>query len=88
MPIEIYSSEWMAAHPDLTVEELASLVRLTRLSEEKIQKGEILDPESYEIIPWEDQIFTRMDTSLNYLQTIIRSKGLGYATNPENMVSY
>ena len=40
MPIEIYSSEWMAAHPDLTVEELASLVRLARLSEEKIQKGE------------------------------------------------
>jgi len=74
MPIEIYSSEWIATHPDLTVVELASLVHLARLSEDKIHKGIILDTESYEIIPWEDQMFTRMDISLNYLQGIIRSK--------------
>ena len=28
MPIEIYSSDWIAAHPDLTVAELSSLVHL------------------------------------------------------------
>ena len=65
----------MAAYADLIVDELASLVHLARLSKTKIHKGMILDPESFDIIPWEDQIFIRMEISLNYLHAIIRSKG-------------
>jgi sugar phosphate isomerase/epimerase len=86
MPIEIYSSEWIAAHPDLNAEELASLVHLAQLSGEKIHKGKILDPQSYEIIPWEDQMFTRMEISLSYLQEIIRSKGLSDKAQSEKTV--
>jgi sugar phosphate isomerase/epimerase len=39
MIVQIYNPVWQASHPDLSVEELAELVRLTRLCEERIAAG-------------------------------------------------
>jgi sugar phosphate isomerase/epimerase len=71
MPVEIYLPEWISAHPDLSVEELAQVVRLAKLSEEKIQKKLIEDPISYEAISWDEQMFSRMGKSINYLRSIM-----------------
>jgi len=71
MPIEIYLPEWISAHPDLSVDELAQVVRLAKLSEEKIQRKLIEDPISYEAISWDEQMFSRMGKSINYLRSIM-----------------
>jgi sugar phosphate isomerase/epimerase len=41
MSIQIYDPFWQAAHPDLTVSELAEVVRLTRIYEQRAQNGEV-----------------------------------------------
>lgn len=51
-PIQIFDPVWLAAHPDLTVAELAAYVRIVRRYEERIGRGEVPDPESYQARPF------------------------------------
>jgi sugar phosphate isomerase/epimerase len=50
-PIQIFDPVWLAAHPDLTVEEFARFVRLVRQYEERIARGEVPDPGTYQARP-------------------------------------
>jgi hypothetical protein len=46
--------EWVSARPDLFTEELAQVVRLTKLGEEKIHRKLIQDRIFDDAIPWKD----------------------------------
>jgi hypothetical protein len=48
MPLHVYDATWRAAHPDLTTEELASIVRMTVAHEQRIRDG---------LAPTREQVF-------------------------------
>ncbi|MEU6658853.1 sugar phosphate isomerase/epimerase family protein [Streptomyces sp. NPDC046821] len=45
--VEVYNEDWLAGHPDLTVEEFAAYLQLSREGEENIAKGGIPSLEDY-----------------------------------------
>jgi sugar phosphate isomerase/epimerase len=68
---QIFDPKWLAAQPDLTIFELSELVRLAKLCEWKIERGEILDPQAYaKIIFDEHEKATSLQKSADYLRTI------------------
>jgi hypothetical protein len=76
MLLEIYDPEWLNAHPDLTTAELAQVVHLAQLSEEKIARGEIIPLAAYDAEPWSEQKIRRLEASRDYLRSIIAARGL------------
>lgn len=73
----IFEPRWLALHPDLTPEELASVVRLTWQCELRIRAGELEPPEAYEAIPFRDQVQERLHAGRDFLKELIRRRGLG-----------
>jgi hypothetical protein len=51
-PIQVFDPFWLAAHPDLTVAELASFVRMVQQYQERIDRGDVVDPETYQSQPF------------------------------------
>lgn len=49
MPLHVYDPVWRAAHPDLTTEELAAIVRMTVAHEQRIRDG---------LAPGREEVFT------------------------------
>jgi len=45
--IAIYDPRWQASHPDLSADELATLVRHAHETDARVRRGEITDPSSY-----------------------------------------
>jgi sugar phosphate isomerase/epimerase len=69
MSIQIYDPVWQAAHPDLTVGELAEVVRLTRVYERRAQRGEVPSAEAIRTTPLEtEQVVTFIRRSASYLR--------------------
>lgn len=71
MMVDLFSEEWRSFYPDLNLAEMGELVRLARECEEKLNAGEIEDVESYEQIPFENQMLERLGISLNYLKSTL-----------------
>jgi sugar phosphate isomerase/epimerase len=67
-PIDIFDPAWQANHPDLTIGELAEVVRLARVTEEKIRRSDWEDPISYERVPWSDRSVDALQTSARFLR--------------------
>jgi hypothetical protein len=71
--IQIFDQTWLAAHPDLTKEELAGFVRLARACERRIASGEVQDPEAYAAIPFDYEFEARfIRESAAYLRRALR----------------
>lgn len=76
MGIQIYDPAWQAMHPDLTPLELSQMVQLAKRCEEKIARGEILDPNAYLAIPMEEKQLPNMRASKAHLLSILEARGL------------
>jgi sugar phosphate isomerase/epimerase len=50
--IPIFDPTWLAAHPDLTLDEMAAFVQLVRRCEQRVARGEIVDPATYLTTPF------------------------------------
>jgi len=75
--IQIYDPLWQRLHPDLTVAELAELVRLAKISEGKIANGAILDPPAYQALPYgEPEKLASIQAAATYLRSVIQAKAL------------
>ena len=74
-PLNIYDPSWQSMHPDMSVAELAELVRLAKVCEEKIKLAEIPDPIEYEAIPYENHWIERVQQSATHLNGIIEKNG-------------
>ena len=72
MFISYKNPQWRAGHPDLKDEEIRELERLSRLSYEKIASGDIVPPEIYEKMKFDDLALGRMEKALHYLSPIIK----------------
>lgn len=66
--IPIFDRAWLSSYPDLTAQELASLVRLARETEKRIASGEISDPEQEEAVSWEEKVSKRLSDSVRFLK--------------------
>lgn len=87
MPLEIYDETWLASHPDLTTAEMAQVVRLAHTSEERIANGTLLDPATYDAIPWEDQKIERLKKSQPHLRSVLRAHHLHDRTGPASDIA-
>jgi len=76
MPIEIWNPAWQAGHPDLTVAEVAELVRLAKRCEAGIASGEIMHPDVYDPIPYEEKSLAGIHKSQTHLRPILVRRGL------------
>jgi len=47
-------------HPDLTVEEFASVIQIAWTCQQKVQAGELPDPEVYNAVPYLDELEERL----------------------------
>lgn len=67
-PMPIFNREWLSSYPDLTAQELASLVRLARETEKRIASGEISNPAQEETVSWEEKVGRRLNDSVRFLK--------------------
>lgn len=75
--IPIYDPEWHAKQPDLTTAELAELVRLARLCEERMVRGEIEPIDEVRAAPYgEDGRRASILSSAQYLRQVAGALGL------------
>jgi len=65
--VPVFDAEWLSIHPDLTREELASVMRLAWQCQQRIASGEIEDPEQYEAVPMVEQLEDRLAQGRDYL---------------------
>lgn len=71
-----FEPQWLRLHPDLTREELASVMSICHQCEEKIGAGELPEPLVYEKIPYVDELEDRVHAGRDYLQKMVRKLGL------------
>ncbi|QJD86139.1 sugar phosphate isomerase/epimerase family protein [Cohnella herbarum] len=76
MHMDIYVEQWRDVHPDLSLAEVAELVRLAAICEKRIASGEWMSPEVYEAISYWDEMDERLDASRKYLQQVLKDLGL------------
>src|SRR3954451_13607301 len=76
MGVQIYDPAWHAGHPDLTALELAQYVQLGKGCEDRIARGEILDPQAYLAIPMEEKQLPNAQASKAHLMAILEKRGL------------
>lgn len=85
--IPIFDARWQAAHPDLTVAEVAELVRLATVAETRIRNGASPDPAAYEPIPFAQQWQARIAQSRTQLRKIIHSQSASPGGSPPGLGS-
>lgn len=73
---KIYDADWIRANPDLTPYELGQCVRLAWEGWQKIQEGALPDPETYEAIPYLDQMEERLAIGRDHLRGVLERHGL------------
>lgn len=77
MSLQIYDPVWQSAHPDLSIAELAELVRLTRDYEDRVGRGEAADPQALAALPFGDpEAVEFIQSSAAYLRGILESQRL------------
>jgi sugar phosphate isomerase/epimerase len=76
MPIPIFLPTWQMQHPDLSVRELAEVVRLARTCEERVARGAIPSPAVFRSMESQDRMVDNMRLSLNHLRGILTARGL------------
>lgn len=81
---EIFEKRWLALHPDLTLEELARVVRLAHLGEDRIRSGDLEKPDEYEAIPFSDQMEERLLFGRDFLRTVLEARGLATEKGAES----
>jgi sugar phosphate isomerase/epimerase len=75
--LPIFDPGFLAYHPDLTAAELAELVRVARVWQARIDRGETAEPHAYEAAIWQATADERIDSARAHLQEVLRRTGLG-----------
>jgi len=72
----IFDEKWMAEQKDLTRDELARTVRIAWATQQKINAGELPDSQTYESVPYADEMQERLDFGRDYLNALLEKLGL------------
>jgi sugar phosphate isomerase/epimerase len=76
MPIPVFNPTWQTAHPDLSVAELAEVVRLARRCEDRVAEGLVEAPSAYRAREGQARMLDNMQMSREHLRCILGSRGL------------
>ena len=68
--IDVHDLQWRSYFPELDEKEIAALLELAEKSRQRVQRGEIEAPESYEAMPYLNQRVQRLTSALNYLKSL------------------
>jgi len=71
----IYERWWLQHHPDLTVEELARVIKLVALSEQRYADGTWPRPADYEAVPYLEQLEERVAAGRDHLRAVVGKLG-------------
>jgi sugar phosphate isomerase/epimerase len=74
--MEIFDPAWLALHPDLTVVELAEIVRLAKASEARMTKGLGATAGASPRDESDEDRVARLQMSVRYLRDLLQRKGL------------
>jgi len=69
--VRVFDAEWHAEQPDLTAAELGRFVGYAASCQQRILAGCLEDPESYEAIPYLDQIGERLAAGRDFLHLAV-----------------
>jgi hypothetical protein len=72
----IFDPSWLARHPDLTVAELAEVIRLARASAARVARGPLAAPGAPPRSETDEERAARLQASVRYLRELLRRKGL------------
>ncbi|HGJ66208.1 TPA: hypothetical protein ENS27_12645 [bacterium] len=72
----VFMSDWLSFHPDLTCEEFAKVIKITWKCQKRIINGDLPDPDEYEKIPYIDQLEERLCMGRDYLKSVINRHNL------------
>ncbi|NCO34944.1 MAG: hypothetical protein AUJ92_02820 [Armatimonadetes bacterium CG2_30_59_28] len=67
----VFHARWLLLHPDLTREELARVIQIVWKCQQRVQTGQLPDPEEYEAVPYLDQMMERLTFGRDYLRQIL-----------------
>lgn len=67
----VFDPHWLRLHPDLTVEEFASVMKIAWTCQQKMANGELPNPETYNAIPYLDQLEDRLGAGRGYLNRML-----------------
>lgn len=82
--IALYDPEWIAGHPDLTVDEMAQWLSLVQSCEDRVASGEWTDPVSYEARTYgEEETWVWVEQSLAYVRSVCADAGISLAGSDE-----
>ncbi|MFJ5956643.1 sugar phosphate isomerase/epimerase family protein [Paenarthrobacter sp. NPDC092416] len=75
--IEIFDKEWLAAHPDLSVAELAEFIELINDYKGRIERQEVTDFQTYADAPFQyDETVQWIKTSAEHLRSVCSANGI------------
>ena len=72
----VFDPHWLRLHPDLTVEEYASVMHMMCECRERVIAGTLPDPATYEKIPYIDEVEDRLHAGRDHLNAVIARRGL------------
>lgn len=71
MHLDYFDPEWVALHPEIDISEAMKLMEYARITQQRIDRGELEDPISYEVPPYVEQRDQRLDIGIRYLSEIL-----------------
>ncbi|BFT69531.1 sugar phosphate isomerase/epimerase family protein [Paenibacillus sp. P36] len=76
MNIDIFVEQWRNSHPDMSLRDIAELVRLARICEQRVAEGSLPHPAIYEQPAYAEQRDERLGFAGHYLRTTLSELGL------------
>lgn len=84
----VFDPHWLRLHPDLTIEEFASVLKIAWACQQKMACGELPDPETYNAIPYLEQLDDRLGSGRDYLNSMLDQLALRDRPNVERQCMY
>ncbi|MHC4883805.1 MAG: sugar phosphate isomerase/epimerase family protein [Planctomycetota bacterium] len=72
----VFDPHWLRLHPDLTLEEYGAVLQIAWRSTQRVAEGSLPDLETYEAIPYLDELEPRLTRGCEYLKGLVRKLGL------------
>ena len=67
----VFDPHWLRLHPDLVLEEFASVMQIAWICQQKMARDELPDPEIYNAIPYLEQLEERLGFGRDYLNGLL-----------------
>ncbi|HJP31290.1 MAG TPA: sugar phosphate isomerase/epimerase family protein [Candidatus Latescibacteria bacterium] len=67
----VFDPHWLRLHPDLTVAEFAAVMQIAWACQQRVSNGDLPDPETYNAVPYVDELEDRLKAGRDYLNDLL-----------------